>query len=158
MFNCRIWKQYWNVARFCSLLWWLSQQWTNPGYWNANTPALLCSAHVWKDKPEPGENFFSDQTLIWLNLVSLNQNPPLDFLQHRKQPMNEIGKKRPLLQPQVAKGRKQLAGVSQPWTLQKISADPSWLCPFYNLSSELGGHEEGWEEEKNPQNIVTFSC
>ena len=34
-----------NIKMFRSLLWWLSQQWANPGYWNANIWALL--AHVW---------------------------------------------------------------------------------------------------------------
>ena len=34
-----------NIEMFRSLLWWLSQQWANPGYWNANIWALL--AHVW---------------------------------------------------------------------------------------------------------------
>ena len=63
MFNCRSWKQYRNVARFCSLLWWLCQQWTNPDI-EMQTHQLSLSAHVWKDKPEAGENFSSDQTLI----------------------------------------------------------------------------------------------
>ena len=69
-----------NIEMFRSLLWWLSQQRANPGYWNANIRALL--AHVWgsQDKPGAGENFFQDQTLIWLNLVSPPAPQPTSWL------------------------------------------------------------------------------